>query len=336
MPDELVLFWGRKRGGRSTPKVGFKGDGFFSATTYTLAMRVEEGLTLSLGHLIEAMQSASPFSSPPLVSRESGVGVAGNEVGEAVCWRCEQENASPCALFVRPRALRVGEPDMDLPQAVSTMRWKREEVGEALGLCAICQRLLDMTETEAERRFYQLYLEWALRDPKWVLEAGSEDGAEREFAYDPPGRLVLRMLREPELVDREIPGHGGVIGNEAWMICTRSWLLDELAFPALVPQGFMNLVPTGDLEPNDPDQKFYERNVGRVDFVAFFKGERHVIEIDGPVHHSTELAYTRNLRIDRSLRRRGWVVHRFSNREIAAEKSFGFALTEVFWGHLPL
>jgi hypothetical protein len=224
---------------------------------------------------------------------------------------------------------------MDLREAVGTMRWKHKEVGEALALCPICQRLVEMTETDAERRFYQLYLEWVLGHPTWVLEAGSEGGAEREFAYDPPGRLLLRMLREPELADEELPGLGG-IGDLGWMICARSWLLDELTFPALIPQAFINLVPTGDLGPEDPDRKFYERNVGRVDFVAFCKGEKHVIEIDGPVHHSTELAYTRNLRIDRSLRRMGWVVHRFSNREIEAEKNFRFAETEVFPWHLPL
>jgi hypothetical protein len=51
-----------------------------------------------------------------------------------------------------------------------------------------------------------------------------------------------------------------------------------LRFPALIPQVWLNWLSAA---PED-EQRALEENPSRVDFVAFWNGERHVIEIDGP------------------------------------------------------
>lgn len=89
-----------------------------------------------------------------------------------------------------------------------------------------------------------------------------------------------------------------------------------LQFAALIPEVWLNQFER---------VEDYVRNPGRVDFVLLAEGSRCVIEIDGPSHYAeyrrgeyqvSEQLYTKNLRIERALRRKGWEIHRFSNWEV--------------------
>ena len=83
--------------------------------------------------------------------------------------------------------------------------------------------------------------------------------------------------------------------------------------PTLIPQVGLNFVDAENLPDGHPDKQFYESNVGRADFMFFdFEGRPHIVEIDGPYHHRSEEDYTTLLRQDRTLRRKGYHVHRFS------------------------
>jgi very-short-patch-repair endonuclease len=98
-----------------------------------------------------------------------------------------------------------------------------------------------------------------------------------------------------------------------------------LDFPALVPEAWLNY-----LDPRvrtEADAAHLQQNPSRVDFVMLADGRKQVIEIDGPSHYAeydeanrcytvSEPLYTKNLWIERSLRRSGWEIHRFSNWEV--------------------
>jgi hypothetical protein len=98
-----------------------------------------------------------------------------------------------------------------------------------------------------------------------------------------------------------------------------AWALDEaitsilLSFPALIPEVWLAAVG---YDKTMEDQEYLAEHPQRVDFVLFGQGRKAVIEIDGLNHYSewnaalgkciaSEEVYTRNLRIERSLRRQG-------------------------------
>lgn len=107
-----------------------------------------------------------------------------------------------------------------------------------------------------------------------------------------------------------------------------------LDFPALVPETWLNY-----LDPRvktEADSEHLQQNPSRVDFVMLADGRKHVVEIDGPSHYAefdeanrcyevSEQRYTKNLWIERSLRRWGWEIHRFSNWEVLRCEEAGFA-----------
>jgi hypothetical protein len=108
----------------------------------------------------------------------------------------------------------------------------------------------------------------------------------------------------------------------AWSV-NRALAHVMLSFPALIPEVWLAIVGR---DKTLEDEKYLEEHPQRVDFVAFAGGQKVVIELDGKDHYSeqdaaldewvaSEEVYTRNLRIERSLRRQGWQIHRFSNLE---------------------
>jgi hypothetical protein len=138
--------------------------------------------------------------------------------------------------------------------------------------CPSLVRLLDACQSESSKRFMTL----------WVKSQGS--------AY-------VDMPRGGSRVDR----------------VDRS-LLDAYAFPALIPEVWLNYLGP---RKTAADMTHLEENPSRVDFVMFAEGKKCVIEIDGPSHYAnydeanrryvvSEQRYTKNLRIERSLRRQGW------------------------------
>lgn len=92
-------------------------------------------------------------------------------------------------------------------------------------------------------------------------------------------------------------------------------------FPALIPQVWLNWLYAASAE----EQKMLDENPSRIDFMSFPRGERHVVEIDGPSHYARldlagytvdENAYARNLKIARSLLRDGWMLTRIGRSEV--------------------
>jgi hypothetical protein len=113
-------------------------------------------------------------------------------------------------------------------------------------------------------------------------------------------------------------------GLEGWLQWNGWAQRERLSFPALIPEVWLNY-----MGPNKtPDDEIHlEKNPSRVDFVMLAEGKKCVIEIDGPSHYAdfnqetrrytvSERKYSRNLKIERSLRASGWEIHRFSNLEV--------------------
>jgi hypothetical protein len=87
-----------------------------------------------------------------------------------------------------------------------------------------------------------------------------------------------------------------------------------------------------------------ERHPSRVDFVAFWRGGKYVVEIDGPSHYAVwngdsylvnEKEYARNLRIERSLKWEGWPVTRIGRWEVEEAMQEGFPKWHQLLSALP-
>jgi hypothetical protein len=164
-------------------------------------------------------------------------------------------------------------------------------------LCAGIQTLLNVADTSEERAFLLAYL-----DDKWSDESKWRDG------------LVSDWNARWGQVEN---GWGKTIRRAKF----ESMLWATLRFPALIPQVWLNWLHAA------PEAviRDLDRNPSRVDFVAFWRGTRHVIEIDGPSHYADwngsgykvdERAYARNLKIERSLRKQLWEVTRIGRIEV--------------------
>ena len=119
------------------------------------------------------------------------------------------------------------------------------------------------------------------------------------------------------------------IADDAWPRAARATMLrrlsreQQLNYPALIPEVWLNYIG---YEKTVEDVEHLRENPQRVDFVMLAEGKRCVIEIDGPSHYAdytpsegytvSEERYTKNLRVERSLRRQGWDIYRFSNLEV--------------------
>ncbi len=248
--------------------------------------------TLKLGHIWKSIEAEGDHE--PLKALEDDF--------SRICRDCQDASGVACSLFQRRPQ---GVPDATVKQLVGSSLWAAS--GVELSLCKIVSDLLDMTETATERKFYEMYFQYCLRwsRPREVLER----------AYR--GELVDPVLRvEP--------------GDWTWMWNTHWSLLNLLGQPALIPQVVLNLIVTGDLPNDHPDKNFYDSNVGRVDFYFVSRSRKHIVEIDGGYHHRSEEEFTRLLKRDRTLRRQGYVVHRFSNLEVTKATDFDEFARELF------
>lgn len=163
--------------------------------------------------------------------------------------------------------------------------------------CLGYQKLVETTQTEEEAFFLRAYL-----DDKFSDESTWRDD------------LVSQWNAYWHLVPN------------GWAEQSRQRVFDRMLwstvrFPALVPQVWLNWLANA----SERELKLLEENPSRVDFLAFWRGERYVIEIDGPSHYADwngstyrvdERAYARNLKIERSLRRDGWNMTRIARIEV--------------------
>jgi hypothetical protein len=167
--------------------------------------------------------------------------------------------------------------------------WSLYLTGEArLSACPGVKRLMSYCQTEPQRRFFELWCHTFI----YPLREGWNAGAD----YSPEWSERALDLR--------------------------------YAFPALIPEVWLNYL--GPRKSAD-DELHLAENPSRVDFVMLSGGTKCVIEIDGKSHYADynqdanrwvpdERRYTRNLKIERSLRRQGWEIHRFSDLEVNACK----------------
>ncbi len=135
--------------------------------------------------------------------------------------------------------------------------------------------------------------------------------------------MAMRLAKIHEIIGRAKRSYSSL----EFLRASERFALDELlAFPALIPEVWLNAIGA---ERTEEDIAHLSENPQRVDFVLFPEWKRCVIEIDGPSHYATydeaarrydvsEELYTKNLRIERSLRRQGWDIYRFSNHEVKA------------------
>lgn len=152
-------------------------------------------------------------------------------------------------------------------------------------MCPAIQRLRGFCQTEPQRRFFDLWCS-TFAQPLYGDSYKGEGDWDSSVAYR------ARGLR--------------------------------LAFPALIPEVWLNYLGP---DKTADDELHLSENPSRVDFVMVADGKKVVIEIDGKSHYADyhrdtnrwipdERRYTRNLKIERSLRRQGWEIFRFSDWEV--------------------
>lgn len=218
------------------------------------------------------------------------------------CHKCIEKEPY-CSLFVKS----YKDFDVDLEDFTVSQRrielWGMDEERLAISSCPFLRKLLDMTETQAERKFLAHYLVRAVYQER--------------IYYSPEGEEFDRFQEKADELSQAPEFRG-------WHIAVKFRRFLENT-PALIPQVWLNYIYEPTLGPKDPERKRLQRHPSRVDFIMLWDGKRHVIEIDGPEHYATfqdgqyaisEEQYTKNLRIERSLRHSGWLVHRFSNWEV--------------------
>ena len=290
MLNRLWLMWGwLNPKERSAPRLVVKRQGTYSETNYNLLLEPDSEREFrprdfELGQLLGSLGGPLPHESGRLL-----------EAGRfsPLCDRCRKECSSPCHLFVKPWPGGWTR-EAPFPDGVRSLA-QREP-----GRCLILAELAGMTETRWERRFYELYF---------------------AFAFQQARRRALEAL-QTAVADPSSVGLPTDAGSEGWAQSLWRRLVATLTVPALLPQTVLNLVRAADLPSDHPDLNFFEGNVGRVDFAFVLKGERHIVEVDSAMQRASERSYTRNLRIDRTLRDQGWNVHRFSSLEVREAKDF--------------
>lgn len=220
------------------------------------------------------------------------------------CLPVRADELQPCPAFVSNH--RIGTENKGLATVVPrpSIRWKK---------CLGVQKLLDMAETPEERFFFGSYLDSKSGDDApWrqqIVEVWNDQWSHVENGWGPTSRRAK-------------------FDHMMW---------STLRYPALIPQVWLNWLHAA----SDEDLKILDEYPSRVDFVAFWHGERHLIEIDGPSHYATfdetnrtysvdERSYARNLKIARSLERDGWSLTRIARIEIKDVIDGGWPEFEAF------
>lgn len=116
---------------------------------------------------------------------------------------------------------------------------------------------------------------------------------------------------------------------------------EKMALPALIPQVWVNWIH---YDRTDEDRaKRAKEEPFRVDFMIITTNRKIVIEIDGSSHFSDAFVkdspsgvdflanidvFTTHLKKDRWLRKQGWEVYRFSNKEVE-EEEIDYFMSEI-------
>ena len=126
-----------------------------------------------------------------------------------------------------------------------------------LELCLGVQKLLDTTSWPEERFLLSAYLDGHTTD---------------EVAWR--NELVEAWNRHCGRVDGDwFPMRSRMFDRLMWA---------TIRYPALIPQAWLNWLAATE----DRHMRVLEENPSRVDFIGFYHGQRHIIEIDGPSHYA--------------------------------------------------
>jgi hypothetical protein len=209
-----------------------------------------------------------------------------------LCVPSRKTRDAPCPAFVKSCTVGTGTQNKGLAtvEMRPTPAWEQ---------CAGIKFLADLTDTAHERFFFLAYLE-----DKWSDEYQWRDS------------LVNDWNSEWHNVE-----NGWAENSRRGKFEKMLWW--TIRYPALIPQVWLNWLHAAPEE----ELRALDENPSRVDFVAFWGGQRHVVEIDGPSHYATydevarsyapdEKAYARNLKIERTLRRDDWHVTRIGRFEV--------------------
>lgn len=219
-------------------------------------------------------------------------------------------------------ARRAGTPHMPCPAFGASYKVGVENKGlatvephamVAFEKCAGVQALLDLTETKEERFLLLNYMQ-------------DKSGDEGTWRRD--------LIEKWNACWSRIPEGFGPGSRRAKFDQVMWW---TMRFPALIPQVWLNWLHSASAE----EQRRLDDNPSRVDFVAFWAGERHIIEIDGPSHYASynettrtysvdEREYARNLKIARSLGIDEWKLTRIARIEIRDVMDSVFADLEAY------
>lgn len=226
--------------------------------------------------------------------------------------------------FVLPSCYECNTKRYDLPcpmlvQRVGTTSYKYRDSGQVVNLdtlvlerqpeielCPVLGAVLGQCESEAEKRFSEIYYRWALLDS--------------HHSPSDTTHLALRVAEWHKEQLNEPP-------SQRLPFAVSDKLVESLSHPALLPQVWLNYLYDPLTSPKELEKTTLRDMPSRVDFLLIYEGQRHVIEIDDPNHYARldeksrrweidEERYTRNLRIERGLKQQKWFVHRFSNFEV--------------------
>jgi len=221
------------------------------------------------------------------------------------CYLCREKNKF-CPLFISKMSYDQQTDFAQVEELVEDVpKWE---------ICISIKDLLQDMQSEAERKWYLGYLDvtytwcrntydpWVKIAQKWNEYSFSNSGANR--------RSKLPNFEKRRKFDR--------VSN-----------LMKKAFvaPAPIPQVWLNYIPPWEIKPGSSMEEHIQENPSRVDFLIINKGKLVVVEIDGPTHYGTfnknlgrwiinEEKCARNLWIERSLRKQGCELHRFSSWEV--------------------
>ena len=220
------------------------------------------------------------------------------------CAECQSTNRIHCRLFLKPVDDAQGRSTIMLDKIQNQISGS-DDTEKAIDQCKILQFILNLAETPAEKKFLKLYFSYVINITK---------GIHANYARENHEKRIIDTIKEC-MTHRDGPAYFALdcIGHIA-------------DIPTLIPQVYLNW-QVG--ESGMIDNLFYKDNISRVDFIMLNKGNKHIIEINGLSHYKDESAYTRNLQIDRKLKKMGWAIHRFSNQEINEATNFDFAADEL-------
>lgn len=234
-----------------------------------------------------------------------GTYTMGRFLGHYCAERCapEREPHVPCPLFFRE--------DYESNDGMLAAVKMNGAQPECFGVRYVLDEIIG--DNEPERFFFWNYIRFGISRCSFPIQLATARWNERWLP-----------VHEHRAARPESPRN--LFENMIWSLFT---------FPALVPQVWLNW-----LNATEPEyEAALQENPSRVDFVAFVRRQRHVIEIDGPSHYADwngqsyrvdERAYARNLKIERSLRNHGWPVARIGRVEVTDLKRDDISSKELF------